>query len=302
MKPQELLSYLPLYLSLYETSAMNHIQTFLFNQLDIRGRFVTLDTEWQRWQENRHYTHTANQLLGQCGAFLALVASDIKHLGRLTLQLTSDEAIKTLVVQCSIEPERLTLRGMADAPTLAEDAQLLPALMASDLAMTLYSAPSNHEYQSFVPIEGDSLNQIFANYLTQSVQQPTRVWLSATANKVTGLILEKMPDTDFKDPDGWDRLLHLTDSLTTEELNTWSLEEIEARLFHQEQVINYAPISVIYHCPKDQARIDQLLRSIGEAECREILETEGRVIISNAICNHDYIYDAEAVTKIFTPQ
>lgn len=281
---------------------MNHVQTFLFDQLDIRGRFVTLESEWQTWQENRHYTDTANQLLGQCGAFLALVASDIKHLGRLTLQLTSDEAIKTLVVQCSIEPERLTLRGMVDASELAQNNQLLPALMASDLAMTLYSAPSNHEYQSVVPIEGDSLNQIFANYLSQSVQHPTRVWLSATANKVTGLILEKMPDTDFKDPDGWDRLLHLTDSLTPEELNAWSLEDIEARLFHQEQVINYQPISIIYHCPKDQARIDQLLRSLGEVECRDILAEEGRVIISNAICNHDYIYDADAVTKVFSTQ
>ena len=203
------------------------------------------------------------------------------------------------MVQCSIEHERLTLRGMIDAPSLLTNDQLIPALQVSDLAMTLYSAPSNHEYQSFVPIEGETLNEIFANYLSQSVQHPTRVWLSATANKVTGLILEKMPDTDAKDPDGWDRLLHLTDSLTLEELNNWSLDDILQRVFHQEAVITYEPISVIHHCPKDQTRIDALLRSIGEEECRDILTKEGRVIISNAICNHDYIYDADAIGALF---
>lgn len=272
----------------------------MFDQLDIRGRFVTLESEWQTWQENRHYTPTAAHLLGQCGAFLALVGSDIKHLGRLTLQLTSTEDIKTLVVQCAIEHERLSLRGMIDAPTLTDDVQLVPALQASDLAMTLYSAPSNHEYQSFVPIEGDTLNAILANYLTQSVQHPTQVWLSADSKRVTGLILEKMPDTDLKDPDGWNRVQHLANSLTREELNQWSFDELLDRLFHQEVVHTYAPIALRYHCPKDTARIDRLLRSLGEAECLDILAQEGRVIIANAICNHDYLYDATAIQRVFS--
>jgi molecular chaperone Hsp33 len=278
---------------------MNHVQHFLFDQLDVRGRFIRLESEWQTWQKDRHYTETATHLLGQCAAFIALTASDIKHLGRLTLQLTSNGVIKTLVVQCGIEQERLTLRGMIDAPELTAESQLVPALQASDLAMTLYSAPSNHEYQSFVPIEGESLADILAHYLTQSVQQPTMLWLSATTESISGLILEKMPDTDHKDPDGWNRLIHLTQSLTTEELNLWSLEDMLQRLYHQETLIIYEPISVLYHCPKDLARIDKLLLSLGEAECRDILSQEGRIIISNAICNHDYVYDQAAIDRVF---
>jgi molecular chaperone Hsp33 len=278
---------------------MNQVHTFLFDHLDIRGRFIRLDTEWQAWRQNRHYTPTATQVLGQCAAFLTLVASDIKHLGRLTLQLTSDQTIKTLVVQTTIEHERLTLRGMIDAPNLTERAQLLPALHASDLAMTLYSAPSNHEYQSFVQIEGQDLNQILANYLTQSVQQPTRVWLSATDKQITGLILEKMPDTDSKDADGWARVQHLADSMTEAELGNWTFEQLQSNLFHQEKIINYKPISAIYHCPKDRRKIDHLLKSLGRAECDDILVSEGRIIIANALCNHDYVYDHDDIVRLF---
>ena len=49
----------------------NHVTTFMFDQLDIRGRYVRLTSEWQHWQTNRHTTQVATQLLGECVAFLA---------------------------------------------------------------------------------------------------------------------------------------------------------------------------------------------------------------------------------------
>lgn len=277
----------------------NHVTTFLFDQLDIRGRYVRLTSEWQQWQTNRHTTPVATQLLGECVAFLALVAIDVKSLGKLTLQLRGHGQVKTLVVQCRIDREDLKLRGMIEAPELKQINFLSEAFDDGDLALTLYNELTQTNYQSIVPIEGDSATQVFADYLSQSVQNPTSLWLMADEQQVAGLLLEKMPDTDAKDPDGWQRINHLASTLSDEELRDCSLDTLLHRLFHEEVIQRYQPTPAIYHCPDERDKLIEVIRSLGQDECERIISEEGKLIMSNELCNRSYVFSLADVQGIF---
>lgn len=277
----------------------NHVTTFLFDQLDIRGRYLRLTDEWQQWQTNRHTTPVATQLLGECVAFLALVAIDVKSLGKLTLQLRGQGEVKTLVVQCQIDREDLKLRGMIEAPELTQLNALSEAFADGDLALTLYNELTKTNYQSIVPIEGDTATQVFADYLSQSVQHPTTLWLMADEQQVVGLLLEKMPDTDAKDPDGWQRINHLASTLTDEELRDCSLDTLLHRLFHEEVIQCYQPTPALYHCPDERDKLIEVIRSLGQDECERIISEEGKLIMSNELCNRSYVFSLADVQGIF---
>jgi len=279
---------------------MNAVTTFLFEELDIRGRFVRLDTQWHEWTKNRHYTPAATTLLGQCAAFLTLVGTDVKTLGKLTLQLRGTGKVKTLVVQCQIDEHDLKLRGMIDAPQLQSDDTLNEAFAGGDLAFTLHNAMTQSDYQSIVAILGNDIEAVLSNYLSQSVQQPTRIWLRADREQVSGLILEKMPNSDIKDSDGWQRINHLADTLTDDELSKLPINTILHRLFHEEVISVYQPLPLQHHCPDERARVSDLVKSLGREECDQILATqEGRIIIHNEICDRSYVFTDTDIAQLF---
>jgi molecular chaperone Hsp33 len=54
--------------------------------------------------------------------------------------------------------------------------------------------PSMREpYQSIVPLDGESIAEVFEHYLGQSVQLPARLFLAASAERAAGLFLQKLP-------------------------------------------------------------------------------------------------------------
>src|SRR3954466_1377220 len=82
------------------------------------------------------------------------------------------------------------------------------------LSVTLEDLKSGQFYQSLVPLEGETLENIFENYLSQSEQLTTFLRLYADAGAICGLLLEKLPGADTRDPDGWNRVTHLANTLT----------------------------------------------------------------------------------------
>ena len=58
-----------------------------------------------------------------------------------------------------------------------------------------------------MPLEGETLEQIFEHYLAQSEQATAFLRLKADSGALCGLLLEKLPRADLRDPDGWNRVL-----------------------------------------------------------------------------------------------
>lgn len=275
------------------------VQPFLLEDLDIRGAAVSLDRAWRDMQHARDYPDGVRMLLGEMAAVTALIGANLKQPGRITLQLRGDGAVELLVLDCD---ERLQLRGMARVGTqpVPEQGFASRALLGNgQLLLSLDAAGMQTPYQSLVPLEGGSIAAIFEHYLNRSEQQPTRVRLAADAYRATGLWLQKLPDADRRDADGWNRVQHLLATLTRAELLAELPLDLLRRLFHEETVRVFAPRPLRHHCPRDAEKIHAMLRALGRAECDAILAEKGEIAVRDDLCNHDYRFDAAAVEEIF---
>lgn len=274
------------------------VQPFMFEHLDIRGAVVSLDRAWRALLAGRDYPPGVRALLGEMSAVTSLISANLKQPGRMTFQLRGDGGVNLLVLDCD---ERLRLRGMArsGAEEVTDGIPARALLGDGQLLLSLDAAGMRAPYQSLVPLEGESIAAIFEHYLNQSEQQPTRVLLAADDRRAAGLLLQKLPEADRRDADGWNRVLHLLATLTPGELLGQAPLDLLRRLFAEEEVRVFAARPVSHHCPRDPEKIHAMLRSLGRAECDAILAEKGKVRVRDDLCNHEYLFDAAAVDALF---
>jgi molecular chaperone Hsp33 len=276
----------------------DYVQRFLFENLDIRGRLTCLTGAWQRMLDGRGYPENVAALLGHTTALNVLLGANQKDAGRVTLQVQGSGPIRLLVADCTAE---LRIRGMAQYRQEAAGETAERQLLGDGrLAVTLEDMKSGRFYQSMVPLEGDSLEQIFAHYLSQSEQLPAFLRLFADGDAACGLLLEKLPKADERDPDGWNRVTQLAATLRLDETRDAQPYDLLTRVFPEELMRVFRLYSVEYHCPYDEDKVKDMLRGLGRGEVEAILAEQGEVVIRNEMCNHEYRFDADAVARLFS--
>jgi molecular chaperone Hsp33 len=278
----------------------NNLTRFLIENLDIRGAIVQLDTTWQSICEGRDYPLPVQSVLGQMCAISAIVAANLKQPARLTFQLSGHGPVSMLVVDC---PETLNLRAYAKHASIPVN-EMLPAggLFADgQLLMSLDMEGARQPYQSYVPVEADTIAEIFQHYLTQSEQQPAWLFLAADEKQAVGIFLQKLPGADTLDADGWNRVEHLASTIQPKELYELDAHSVLRRLFPEETVRVYDPRTVTHHFPADHEKIVTMLRSLGAAEIESILSEHGEVVIHDELSNHEYRFTAEEARALFGP-
>lgn len=279
------------------------VRRFLFEALDIRGAVVRLGDCWRQMQAGRGYAPPVAELLGEMAAVTALIAAQLKQPGRLTFQLRGDGPIKLLVMDCN---EALQMRGMARADAEVAPASapvLLGAEQGSHLQLTLDLPLAREPYQSFVPLAGDSIGDIFSHYLELSEQQASRLFLAAGPEVAACLFLQKMPDADQRDPDGWHRLVQLAATVKPDELLSADTEDLLRRLFHEDMEAHglrlYEPRPVAYHCPENRDKVRDMILSLGREEAMSVVAEHGEIVVRDDICNREYRFSADEVAEIF---
>lgn len=275
----------------------DYVQRFMFENLDIRGRLVCLTGAWQRMLHGRGYPEDIVSLLGHTTALNTLLGANQKGAGRVTLQVQGSGPVKLLVADCTAE---LRIRGMAsyekdDIPQESERS----LLGNGRLSVTLEDLKSGKFYQSLVPLEGETLEQIFSHYLSQSEQLPAYLRLFADGGALAGLLLEKLPNADSRDPDGWNRVIHFANTLTLDETKDAQPYDLLTKVFPEELMRVFRLYAVEYHCPYDEDKVKDMLRGLGRQEVESILAEQGEVVIRNEMCNHEYRFDAAAVARLF---
>jgi molecular chaperone Hsp33 len=275
----------------------DYVQRFLFENLDIRGRLVCLTGAWQRMLDGRGYPEDIAALLGHTTALNVLLGANQKGSGRVTLQVQGSGPVKLLVADCTAE---LRIRGMATYQQPESPVPSERSLLGNGrLSVTLEDLKSGQLYQSLVPLEGETLEQIFEHYLAQSEQATAFLRLKADGGALCGLLLEKLPKADARDPDGWNRVCHLAETLQLDETRDVQPYDLLTRIFPEELMRVFRLYAVEYHCPYDETKVKDMLLGLGRQEVESILAEKGEVVIRNEMCNHEYRFDARAIAELF---
>jgi molecular chaperone Hsp33 len=275
----------------------DYVQRFLFENLDIRGRLVCLTGAWQRMLDGRDYPEDIAALLGHTTALNVLLGANQKGSGRVTLQVQGSGPVKLLVADCTAE---LQIRGMASYEKQMQFEGSERSLLGDGrLSVTLEDLKSGQFYQSLVPLEGENLQEIFEHYLSQSEQTTAYLRLKADGGALCGLLLEKLPQADARDPDGWNRVCHLAETLQLDETRDAQPYDLLTRVFPEELMRVFRLYPVEYHCPYDEGKVRDMLLGLGREEVDSILAEQGEIVIRNEMCNHEYRFDAKAIADLF---
>ena len=276
---------------------MNAVQRFLFKELNIRGQHIQLTDSWQEMIKDRHYPQSIVTLLGELTAISVLLANGIKHEGRITMQIQGSGPITLLVVDVTHD---LKIRGVAKTnQEITTESTLDELLGDGQILMTLENTQTQHHFQSYVPREGDSIAEAFEHYLGQSEQLPSKLWLAADESSLGGVLIQKMPETDGHDEDGWERVVHIATTVKNEELTTLGSEDLLHRLFHEEVIELFKAETVEYECPQNIERVKNMLLSLGEDEVRKVLEEQGEIVIHNEMCNYHLRFNKDDIDELF---
>jgi molecular chaperone Hsp33 len=175
-----------------------------------------------------------------------------------------------------------------------------------NLTVTLETDAGAQRYQGIVPIAGTRLAEALQSYFENSEQLPTRLWLHADAQGVSGMLLQKLPGASSAAPkdavlieDAWRRVQLIAETLTAEELRSLADAEILRRLFNEDDVRLFEPAPVYFRCRCSRERVAGMLQGLGEAETRSVLAERGEVEVRCDFCNRAYVFDAVDVAQLF---
>lgn len=271
------------------TANSDSLIRFLLPDAGVRGVHVRLQATWQEILSHAQYPDAAAELLGEACVAAALFTGHTKIDGRLSIQLRSSSALRTLFAECTAAG---TLRGIAQLSD-GEDAPRDLSALGDDaiLAITIENPGLDprepQRYQSLVGPTAPELDEAFEDYFRQSEQLPTRLLLAADRNGAAGLLLQKLPG-DEGDEDGWARASALFETLGKAELLATPAEQLLHRLFHEEhpELMGGKPLSFACSCSRE--RVEAMLQSLGEEEARAAAVDTGAVEVRCEFCGREY--------------
>ncbi|PKO46221.1 MAG: Hsp33 family molecular chaperone HslO [Betaproteobacteria bacterium HGW-Betaproteobacteria-22] len=281
------------------------LQRFIFEKTPIRGSVVNLNSTLQLALNKQHLPIGLKRALGELMAASALLTATLKMNGSLVLQIQSQGSLKLLVVECNSE---FGIRATAKWAGDIQDTETLFDLLAQGQFMiTLDPKDGGQTYQGIVALEGTSIATILENYMLRSEQIDTKIWLCCDGNIAAGMLLQKLPDTMNQtihehDIDTWNRVGHLADTITDDELLQLPTETLLHRLFHEEDVRLFEASHTKFQCSCSRKNVAGMLRMLGADELKSILEEQGKIDINCDFCGAHYQFDAVDATQLFTSE
>ncbi len=274
--------------------AADNITPFVFDSLPVRGALISLSRSWRRMLRDHDYTPLVRDTLGHAAAATGLIAQSLKFDGAITLQIQGGAGLPMLVMQCTSE---LELRGMASAAETAAGDSFCNLVHGAHCAITVDSG--ERPYQGIVEMAGSSLADSLENYFARSVQVPSHVALVSDETMSAGILLQQMPGQSGLDEDDWNRLGYLAATLTTGDFEADGGLALIGKLFAADDVRVFEPRPVVFRCRCSRRRTEEILRMLGEAETREVLDERGRVDVTCEYCGRQRSFDPIDVAKLF---
>jgi molecular chaperone Hsp33 len=305
----------------------------MFEGLPVRGMLVRLTDAWQdilsRREQTGGYPAAVQELLGEMTAAATLMQANIKFNGALIMQIQGDGPVKLAVAE--VQPD-LTLRATASVQgEVAEDAPLSHMVNVNNngrCAITLDPKdrlPGQQPYQGVVPLFGDrhekleKLSEVIEHYMLQSEQLDTRLVLAANDKVAAGLLIQRLPlqgeanlsgaGSVARDEDqigrneDYNRIAILAASLKRDELLELDAETILHRLFWEEDVRRFEPMTGAegprFACTCSRERVSSMLRSLGRDEIESIIEEQGQVEVGCDFCGAQYRFDPVDAAQVF---
>jgi len=286
---------------------------FMFEDATVRGEMVELRRTWEQILVHHHYPLPVRNLLGEMTAAATLLCANLKFEGSMIMQVHGDGPVKLLVVECNNHLQLRSMAKLSEGQIISEQASVADLINRQGngrFIITLDPADKSagqQPYQGIVPIEGDSIAEIIENYMKQSEQLDTRLWLAANNELCRGMLLQRLPksggkamqDDQEQAQQAWERATILGNTVKPEELLTTDNATLMHRLFWEEALRVFEPLQTSFVCTCSRAKVGKMLVMLGKEEVSEAVGSLGKLDINCDFCGKPYSFDAVDCAELF---
>ncbi|MDO4998022.1 MAG: Hsp33 family molecular chaperone HslO [Neisseria sp.] len=280
------------------SSQINVRTRFIFDDMPVRGLHVQLQDVWQHIVKRKHYPLAIRRALGELLAAGALLSSNLKLDGTLTVQVQGQGRLKMLVVEATSEHTCRATARWDETANIGDDETLRDLLGDNGVFVITLQPKDGEPWQGVVPLEGESIAQMLMNYMQRSEQLETHITLAASDDVVSGLLLQRLPE-EALDHDAWAHVTALADTVTAQELCELDAQHLLYRLFHETPPRVFTPDELEFACSCSRGKVSDMLLLLGGEEVGSIVAEQGSVQIDCDFCYEQYVFDEADVNALF---
>ena len=301
------------------------ILPFQVGETAVRGRIVRLGGAVDSILSRHGFPEPVQGLVGEAAALVAMLGTALKFDGKLILQAQGDGPVPMLVADYTAGG---ALRATAtlpednrDAAAQAQGPELHYLLRKGHMVITIDQGPDMERYQGITPLEGPTLAKAAVNYFIQSEQIPTAVKLAV--GRVTtpeggetwragGIMVQFMPGEGGTrergeevtmadvDQDAWERASVLLETAQADELldPTLTAESLLYRLYHEDGVRVFDPVSAHFGCTCNRDKIVNVLSQYGRKDLDDMI-VDGAIEVTCDFCREAYRFALDETGQYF---
>lgn len=284
------------------TAGFDQLTRFWLETAPARGVVARLDDSMVAMLQHHDYPTAVSSLLRQLVGAAVLLASNLKQPAQVVLQAQGSGAVPLLCVEAT---DRLTFRAYAnvrDGVEIAANADL-STLVAPDAdgRFVLTIAPDEGQmYQGIVALHAGSVSSLLADYLSNSQQTQTRLWLRQDGDALEALLLERLPDRrDDASDSAWEAVVAQAEAAFAMPFMPFPYSEWLPFVFTDHDVRVHPSQGLAFACSCALERVLNALRLVGRDELQPLIEEQGRVESRCEFCGKRYEVGAAQLADLF---
>ena len=292
------------------SAGYDQLTRFWLDTAPARGVVVRLEDSLTQAMRHHDYPEAVVTLLRQLAGAAALLASNLKQRAQVILQAQGTGDVPLLCVEAT---DALTFRlyaSVREGATVATDASL-EAMVAPDGQgrFVLTIAPTEGQpYQGIVAlsqknedgerIEG-SVAHLLEDYLSNSQQTETRMWLRQDGDVMEAMLLERLPDSTDAATPAWNAVVAQAEHAFTEHFMPFPYAEWLHFNFAAHDVKVHPAQAVKFACSCSMERVLNALKLVGEDELQPLIEEQGKISTRCEFCGTAYEVKAASFAELF---
>ncbi len=290
------------------SAGYDQLTRFWLDAAPARGVVARLDGSLASALKHHDYPPVVASLLKQLAGAAVLLASNLKQSAQVILQAQGTGDVPLLCVEAT---DALTFRVYASVRTgvvLPETAGIT-MLVAPDGKgrFVLTISPTNGQmYQGIVALpsvdEADhgSIASMLEDYLSNSQQTQTRMWLREDGDVMEAMLLERLPDRAEDDATpAWNAVVAQADAIFAEHFMPFPYAEWLQFSFAGHDVKVHPSQPVSFACSCSIERVLNALKLVGEDELKPLIAENGKIETRCEFCGKGFDVSALQFSELF---
>ena len=283
------------------SAGYDQLMRFWLDTAPARGVVVRLEESLTQAMQHHDYPDAVVALLRQLAGAAALLASNLKQSAQVILQAQGTGDVPLLCVEAT---DALTFRlyaSVREGALIAPDTSL-HSLVAPDgegrFILTI-SPTEGQIYQGIVALSEGGVATLLEEYLTNSQQTETRMWLRQDGDVMEAMLLERMPDSTDEATPAWNAVVAQAEHTFSEHFMPFPYSEWLQFTFAKHTVRVSPAQSVKFACSCSMERVLNALKLVGEAELQPLIEEQGKIETQCEFCGKAYEVSPASFTELF---